>query len=521
MHRNHNRILLYNNNLCCFLFAVLLCAAIRIRATYSFSMIGRRWSSGVDCVDAFCCLDSMVSRTGKCVTGKIHKQRFNSMRLFMYRPSRYRKSNNLLVSSSRVKLNGSGDTNKFKEVRVASETKYMMNNRVNDVSTTINVNYGSNQYQKYLMWSTWRLNSSNSKYGSDIASEENLTLHPEIQNNTIACAIQSLENAYITQIEVAQSKFDCQHILDIIEDHYIYCDVPFIIDSYPSYSFKYNPTSNSINKNQGIILSKILSFAAIHSISTEVTEFLLELVYQETYSYDIPYLSRQSIDAFRSGGWYSVTFPSGLSLLVKRRFLKSKVDRFSPIPRRWNNEAANEGQVKIIEAARKKPSFKYSPGHNENIFQSIQESDEISGRSLFASMKSETDKWKREMKLYFPKQNMFYKKLLTFLQTRTDALKSAGRAGLISYGFLNLTWYTFALMFSWKRVIGSSHYLNSVPNDLSLIRSSLRKFTKVLAVVYVGSQITKLPRLCLAVMTAPIGDRVLKWTEERMKIGEG
>jgi len=36
--------------------------------------------------------------------------------------------------------------------------------------------------------------------------------------------------------------------------------------------------------------------------------------------------------------------------------------------------------------------------------------------------------------------------------------------------------------------------------------------------VYVGSQITKLPRLSLAVLLAPVGDKILRYTERKLKV---
>ena len=408
-----------------------------------------------------------------------------------------------------------GHSDKY-SIASIGETK-CMNSRTNEISTSANLGMS----QKYLTWSSWEL--SGSRFDDDMRSEEEQLQLVEIKNSTIQHAIKELEASYITHIDTTQNSFNCKDLLDIIEDHYVYRDVPFTIVSSSGISFDFNPglSINSITRTQGELLSKILSFAVITSISKEVTAFLLELVVKKFDNEGNPYLSRSSIDAFRSGGWNAVKFPSGLSLLVRRKYLKSNRERFFPLPRRfWNSRAIDDAQIMIAKAAKQSPPITDSIGDMKSIFESVDVSGEISVRSLFANMKSETDKWKREMKLYFPKQNMFYKKLKVFFNRRADALKSAGRAGLISYGFLNLAWYTFALIFSWKRVAGTSYVPIGVSRSF-LMQNSLRKFMKVLAVVYVGSQITKLPRLCLAVISAPVGDLALKWLEKKFQISEG
>ena len=40
----------------------------------------------------------------------------------------------------------------------------------------------------------------------------------------------------------------------------------------------------------------------------------------------------------------------------------------------------------------------------------------------------------------------------------------------------------------------------------------------VLFSVYIGSQLSKLPRLSLAILLAPLGDRILQYTAKRLKI---
>ena len=57
----------------------------------------------------------------------------------------------------------------------------------------------------------------------------------------------------------------------------------------------------------------------------------------------------------------------------------------------------------------------------------------------------------------------------------------------------------------------------TAPLSLSLSHRFVT-FSNVLVSAYIGSQITKIPRLSLAVALAPIGDKVLNYTKQRLKV---
>jgi len=98
-------------------------------------------------------------------------------------------------------------------------------------------------------------------------------------------------------------------------------------------------------------------------------------------------------------------------------------------------------------------------------------------------------------------------------------IKSFGRGGLVMYGVLNGLWYGLAVAWQWKRVSSSATIAGAAAS--SAIRASIRKFTTVIATVYIGSQITKLPRMYLAVVLAPFGDSLLRKTQDTLKVSEG
>lgn len=77
-------------------------------------------------------------------------------------------------------------------------------------------------------------------------------------------------------------------------------------------------------------------------------------------------------------------------------------------------------------------------------------------------------------------------------------LASLGVAGLVAYGMLNTLYYTAAFYLVWR-------YGAKVPRGLG-VRATAAKCADVAAITWVGSQVTKLPRIAGAVMLSPIID---------------
>jgi uncharacterized protein YqgQ len=120
----------------------------------------------------------------------------------------------------------------------------------------------------------------------------------------------------------------------------------------------------------------------------------------------------------------------------------------------------------------------------------------------------------RDARLIFPRQNQRLKKLRKVVKKQSLLLKHAGLAGLVSYVALNFAWYTFAIVFHWRRTS------STVEMSSRALRTSLRRFGKVLAAVYVGSQLTRLLRLELSLLLAPFGNRVLRLTQNKLQVSE-
>ncbi|CAK9204567.1 unnamed protein product [Sphagnum jensenii] len=85
----------------------------------------------------------------------------------------------------------------------------------------------------------------------------------------------------------------------------------------------------------------------------------------------------------------------------------------------------------------------------------------------------------------------------------TNKLKQYGVAGILSYGLLNTVYYLGAFLFVWFYVAPSPGGLGFVP--------AAERFLKLIAMVWAGSQVTKVLRGLGALALAPLVDKGLIW----------
>eukprot|EP00850_Spirogloea_muscicola_P009880 SM000056S17998 [mRNA] locus=s56:581166:583084:- [translate_table: standard] len=82
-------------------------------------------------------------------------------------------------------------------------------------------------------------------------------------------------------------------------------------------------------------------------------------------------------------------------------------------------------------------------------------------------------------------------------------LQSFGIAGILAYGLFNTVYYLITFLFVWFYVAPSPGGLGFLP--------AAERFVKVFAMVWAGSQVTKLLRAGGALLLAPFVDRGLTW----------
>ena len=91
-----------------------------------------------------------------------------------------------------------------------------------------------------------------------------------------------------------------------------------------------------------------------------------------------------------------------------------------------------------------------------------------------------------------------------------DRLAAAGLAGLVSYGLLNTLYYASTFLLVWFNVANFESGQGIVP--------AAQAVAKVLAVVWAGSQATKLIRAGLALAITPFTDKLLEFIKENLNL---
>ncbi|XP_062173844.1 uncharacterized protein LOC133879338 [Alnus glutinosa] len=88
-------------------------------------------------------------------------------------------------------------------------------------------------------------------------------------------------------------------------------------------------------------------------------------------------------------------------------------------------------------------------------------------------------------------------------------LKRYGISGILSYGLLNTAYYLTAFLLVW-------FYVAPAPGRMGYL-AAVERFLKVMAMVWAGSQVTKLVRAGGALALAPFVDRGLSWFTVKLK----
>uniref|UniRef100_A0A0D9XE64 Uncharacterized protein n=1 Tax=Leersia perrieri TaxID=77586 RepID=A0A0D9XE64_9ORYZ len=84
-----------------------------------------------------------------------------------------------------------------------------------------------------------------------------------------------------------------------------------------------------------------------------------------------------------------------------------------------------------------------------------------------------------------------------------EKLKRYGAAGVLSYGLLNTVYYVTTFLLVW-------FYFSPAPGKMGYA-SAVERFLKLMAMVWAGSQVTKILRAGGALALAPFVDRGLRW----------
>ncbi|XP_044462571.1 uncharacterized protein LOC123193591 isoform X1 [Mangifera indica] len=90
-----------------------------------------------------------------------------------------------------------------------------------------------------------------------------------------------------------------------------------------------------------------------------------------------------------------------------------------------------------------------------------------------------------------------------------EKLRRYGISGILSYGLLNTAYYLMTFLFVW-------FYVAPAPGRIGYV-AAVERFLKVMAMVWAGSQVTKLLRAGGALALAPVVDKGLSWFTVKFK----
>jgi hypothetical protein len=313
-----------------------------------------------------------------------------------------------------------------------------------------------------------------------------------------------------------------QHIADVIDFEYKVYSRPVMI---------YNATY-SINKSS--IVSKILSVCLFHQLPASIVcEFLKAT--DDDNDNNLLLLTTTCRQAMETDGWKAISFPDGIRVQLRPGQVCSTWNEALP-PRKVTPDMANQ-LLETAHLAQPPPVLRSS-----TILQALEK--EFSLPSPIVRTKTILNALEQEFSFpsfsrpsfttisipFFPKDKITIVKQLRkrcskklrrirfVTRQMTEKLNKAGRAGFLAYGFLNFVLYAGGTLWQWHRIV-------PVPTGLPSLQSQsqfqIQKLGKVLASVYIGSQVTKLPRIALAVALAPVGNQSLEWLQTRLEVSEG
>ena len=96
-------------------------------------------------------------------------------------------------------------------------------------------------------------------------------------------------------------------------------------------------------------------------------------------------------------------------------------------------------------------------------------------------------------------------------------LSKAGQAGLLSYGFLNFLYYSLATLLTIRFAKFEISSVSNLPIKQKFFSVS-SQLSKIVLMVWVGSQVTKIGRLILAILFAPTADKALNTIQRQFSL---
>jgi hypothetical protein len=318
--------------------------------------------------------------------------------------------------------------------------------------------------------------------------------------------LKRASSQYVYGKEMMDEPITREEVLDVIEREHLCTNVPVSVGNT---TFNQSPKSEKMESS----VSRILAFALIHQLPSEIAVVLLgskRNLPKVAHLKDPVFLCKE---ALRHDGWKALSFPMGVGLRMRPGIMSSLPQRLVPQSRSLFNsrKRAREHAESILAIAlESNPPAKITATRKQFLRAMEQE------MSATASPLRKRKTPPKQARRFFPLKNAFVERFRRMMQSQAHMLEKAGRAGGVAYGFLNFALYAGGTIWQWHRIsVAPSTVISS-----SLLSLQLKKLGRVLATVYLGSQVTKLPRIFLAIALAPLGDRALRSTQNNLGVSE-
>ena len=319
-----------------------------------------------------------------------------------------------------------------------------------------------------------------------------------------------------SDVRRGESELKLSDVLDAIDSEYKYVHVPYLVGNKTvSFESRQRPRHKGAQSTARTIVNKVLSFAALHRLPTDVTMFLLNDLSNEEMDPEIIQEMDNLLKDFRKSGWDSVQFPHGLSLRMKRDYIISRRSRYNPIPRK-SIFTRNQDALDAVEAIRDAKSVQ-PPQKMIRKKVTLEEINLVENELNIQSELSQRSSIK-DILTFFPNKDRLLNRYVRATTKRKAQIRTLIRAGFISYSMLSFTWYTCSILWEWHRFTLDGHNIHFVQGKIDALRRTLHKFSKVFISTYFNPQLTKVHRFSLAVLLAPLGNKALTWTQEKLKI---
>jgi hypothetical protein len=294
------------------------------------------------------------------------------------------------------------------------------------------------------------------------------------------------------------------NIFGVIEDEYVVWDVPVMVNGVEVHS-----STGQKNKEdkRGQVLSRLLSFAVLNQIPAElICEVLSSALIKEEGPL---YMARE---ALANSGWKGVSFPKGLGLRLKQN-LQTSSQQISQPPRfATRSKRQKFAKELVLSASNISAPAKMETSREAFLRQLTEDSSDKTAKASSRKLQLR----KNTGLLFFPEKGTI-EKFRNFFKKQSVALSRAGKGGALAYGFLNFALYAGGTIWQWRSITVAA---NPGVTSAQLFRSQLTKLGRVLGTVYIGSQVTKLPRILLAIALAPTGEKALDIAQKRLKVSE-